>query len=174
MNLYDQLRFDRGQLNSRRQFLKSCVAGVGTAWLSSMGLGCSRKIGESGEVVMDHLEEALERGIAHYAPRAKRVIFLHMAGAPSQLELFDYKPELIQLDGKDCPKEFLEGQRFAFIQGIPKMLGSQYPFHQAGDNKQWVSDRLPFTERIIDELCIIRSMHTDQFNHAPALSLIHI
>lgn len=172
MNLYNQLRFDRGHLNSRRQFLKSCVAGVGTAWLGSMGLGCSRKDGE-GAGAVDHLSEALERGIAHYAPRAKRVIFLHMAGAPSQLELFDYKPELAQLDGEDCPKEFLEGQRFAFIQGIPKMLGSQFPFHQAGESKQWISDRLPFTERIIDELCVIRSMHTDQFNHAPAQLLMH-
>ena len=115
----------------------------------------------------------LEKGIAHFAPRAKRIIFLHMAGAPSQLELFDYKPELAKLDGKDCPREFLEGQRFAFIQGIPQMLGSQYPFHQAGQHRQWISDRLPYTEQIIDDLCIIRSMYTDQFNHAPAQLLMH-
>ena len=160
MNVYDQLRHDSGLLNSRRQFLKSCVAGVGGAWLSSLGLPALA-------------EDPLERGIPHFAPKAKRVIFLHMAGAPSQLELFDYKPELNRLNGQDCPREFLEGQNFAFIQGVPQMLGSQYDFHQAGDNRQWISDRLPFTERVIDQLCIIRSMHTDQFNHAPAQLLMH-
>jgi hypothetical protein len=96
-----------------------------------------------------------------------------MAGAPSQLELFDYKPDLIKLNGQDCPSEFLAGQSFAFIQGVPKMLGTQYKFHQAGNTKQWISDRLPYTEKIIDDLCIIRSMHTDQFNHAPAQLLMH-
>lgn len=171
MNLFEELRFNTGQLNSRRQFLKNCVAGVGTAWLASMGAGCGRKAaaGAAG----DTLGDMLQKGIAHFAPRAKRVIFLHMAGAPSQLELFDYKPELAKLDGKDCPREFLEGQRFAFIQGVPQMLGSQYPFHQAGEHRQWISDRLPYTEQIIDDLCIIRSMYTDQFNHAPAQLLMH-
>ena len=111
--------------------------------------------------------------VSHFAPKAKRVIFLHMAGAPSQLELFDYKPELTKLDGKPCPEEFLEGKKFAFIQGVPKMLGSVYPFHKAGETGQWISDRLPHTEKIIDELCVIKSMHTDQFNHAPAQLLMH-
>ena len=67
-----------------------------------------------------------------FAARAKRIIYLHMAGAPSQLELFDYKPELTKLDGQDCPASFLAGKRFAFISGVPKLLGAQYPFHQAG------------------------------------------
>ena len=172
MNVYAQLQHDTGLLNSRRQFLKSCAAGVGTAWLSSMGVGCSQKGGNTGSPV-DHIEEAIELGLPHFAPKAKRVIFLHMAGAPSQLELFDYKPELLKLDGKDCPREFLEGQNFPFIQGVPKMLAGQFPFHQAGGTKQWMSNRLPFTERIIDELCVIRSMHTDQFNHAPAQLMMH-
>jgi hypothetical protein len=64
-----------------------------------------------------------------------------MAGAPSQLELFDYKPDLQTLDGQDCPQSFLEGKRFAFIQGVPKMLGPQFPFQQCGDSGAWVSDR---------------------------------
>lgn len=168
MNVYDQLRHDTNLLRSRRQFLKHCLAGVGTAWLSSLGLPQLARAASGGSV-----DDAMEKGLAHFAPRAKRVIFLHMAGAPSQLELFDYKPELKNLDGKDCPREFLEGQNFPFLQGIPKMLGTQYPFHQSGDHKQWISDRLPFTERVIDDLCIIRSMHTDQFNHAPAQLLMH-
>ena len=171
MNLFDELRLTTGELNSRRQFLKNCVAGVGAAWLTSMGVGCGRK--SPTAALEDPIGDLLQPGIAHFAPRAKRVIFLHMAGAPSQLELFDYKPDLTKLDGQDCPKEFLENQRFAFIQGVPKMLGSQYPFHQAGEHKQWISDRLPYTEKVIDDLCIIRSMYTDQFNHAPAQLLMH-
>lgn len=111
--------------------------------------------------------------LSHFAPKAKRVIFLHMAGAPSQLELFDYKPELTALNGQDTPREFIEGQRFAFIQGVPKLLGSVFPFHKAGETQQWVSDRIPHTEKIIDDLCIIKSLYTDQFNHAPAQLLMH-
>jgi hypothetical protein len=171
MNVIEQLRHDNGLLNTRRQFLKSCIAGLGTAWISSMKMdvlaGELASIGHAGN------QSALDAHLAHFAPKAKRVIFLHMAGAPSQLELFDFKPELARLNGADCPKEFLEGQNFAFIQGVPKMLGTQYPFHQAGDNKQWISDRLPYTEKVIDDLCIIRSMYTDQFNHAPAQLLMH-
>jgi hypothetical protein len=161
MNIFQQLAHDTALYDTRRQFLKYCVAGVGTSWLTSLGLNAA-----AGHSIDD-------KGLSHFAPKAKRVIFLHMAGAPSQLELFDYKPELAALDGKDCPKEFLEGQRFAFIQGIPKMLGSIYPFHKAGDTQQWISDRLPYTEKVIDDLCIIKSLHTDQFNHAPAQLLMH-
>jgi len=162
MNIYEQLIHDTAQHDTRRQFLKHCVAGVGTSWLASMGLDAAAT-GASDD----------DKGLSHFAPKAKRVIFLHMAGAPSQLELFDHKPELTALNGKDCPKEFLEGQRFAFIQGVPKMLGSIFPFHRAGETQQWISDRLPHTEKVIDDLCIIKSLHTDQFNHAPAQLLMH-
>jgi hypothetical protein len=96
-----------------------------------------------------------------------------MAGAPSQLELFDYKPELRRLDGQDCPASFLAGKRFAFISGVPKLLGSQYPFKQAGESGQWISDRLPHIAQHADDICFIKSMRTDQFNHAPAQLLVH-
>ena len=108
-----------------------------------------------------------------FAAKARRVIYLHMAGAPSQLELFEYKPDLKRLDGQDCPASFLAGKRFAFISGVPKLLGSQYPFHQVGQSGHWISDRLPHLEEHIDDLCFIKSMHTDQFNHAPAQLLVH-
>jgi hypothetical protein len=108
-----------------------------------------------------------------YPARAKRVIYLHMAGAPCQLELFDHKPELTRLNGQDCPPSFLEGKRFAFISGVPKMLGPQFPFHQAGKSGAWISDRMPYFERHIDEVCFIKSMRTDEFNHAPAQLLLH-
>jgi len=107
-----------------------------------------------------------------FASRAKRVIYLHMAGAPSQLELFEYKPELTRLDGQDCPASLLAGKRFAFITGVPKLMGTQYPFHQIGESGHWISDRLPHLEKHIDELCFVRSMRTDQFNHAPAQLLV--
>jgi hypothetical protein len=102
----------------------------------------------------------------------RRVIYLHMAGAPSQLELFEHKPELKRFDGQDCPASFLAGKRFAFISGVPKLLGSQYPFHQAGQSGQWISDRLPHIEKQVDDMCFIKSMRTDQFNHAPAQLLV--
>ena len=107
-----------------------------------------------------------------FAARAKRIIYLHMAGAPSQLELFDHKPELTKLNGQDCPASFLAGKRFAFISGVPKLLGAQYPFHQSGKSGQWISDRMPHLEKHIDDLCLIKSMRTDQFNHAPAQLLV--
>src|SRR5690606_36551556 len=74
----------------------------------------------------------------HFRGKAKSVIYLHMAGAPSQLELFDYKPELMKLNGQDCPPSLLEGKRFAFIRGVPKMLGPQAKFARYGESGTWV------------------------------------
>src|SRR5690606_8164527 len=112
-------------------------------------------------------------GGMHFAPRAKRVIFLHMAGAPSQLELFDYKPDLQRLNGELCPESLLEGKRFAFIQGTPKMLGPQATFRQRGESGAWVSDLLPYLSQVVDEVTFLKAMHTDEFNHAPAQLLLH-
>lgn len=102
------------------------------------------------------------------APRAKRVIYLHMAGSPSQLELFEHKPELARLHLQDAPPSFLAGKRFAFIKGVPKMLASQFRFAQHGQSGQWVSELLPNFARVVDKTCLIRTVQTDQFNHAPA------
>jgi hypothetical protein len=107
------------------------------------------------------------------APRAKRVIYLHMAGSPSQLELFENKPELVKLSGQDCPKSFLEGKRFAFIKGVPRMLGGQFKFQQVGASGQTVSELLPHYAKIVDHTSVIRTVHTDQFNHAPAQLFVH-
>jgi len=108
-----------------------------------------------------------------FRARAKRVIYLHMGGAPSQLDLFDYKPTLARFHGHDCPQSFLKGKRFAFISGIPKLLGPQFPFHQAGQSGTWISDRMPHLQGKLDEICMVKSMKTDQFNHAPAQLLVH-
>jgi hypothetical protein len=107
------------------------------------------------------------------APRAKRVIYLHMAGSPSQLELFDYKPDLQKLHLQDAPQSFLEGKRFAFIKGVPKVLAGQFQFAPQGQSGQLVSELLPRLSKVIDKVSVIRTVNTDQFNHAPAQLFIH-
>jgi uncharacterized protein (DUF1501 family) len=106
-------------------------------------------------------------------PRAKRVIYLHMEGSPPQHELFDWKPKLSQLDGKPCPAEFLQRERFAFIRGHPKLLGTPYRFAQHGQSGAWVSELLPHLARVVDRLTFVKSMTTDEFNHAPAEFFLH-
>lgn len=107
------------------------------------------------------------------APRAKRVIYLHMAGSPSQLELFEDKPDLQKLHMKDAPQSFLEGKRFAFIKGVPKILAGQFQFAKHGQSGQVVSELLPHLSEVIDKICVVRTVHTDQFNHAPSQLFIH-
>ncbi|MBX3361562.1 MAG: DUF1501 domain-containing protein [Phycisphaeraceae bacterium] len=99
---------------------------------------------------------------------SKRVIYMHMSGSPPQQDLFDYKPRLNELDGQLCPDSLLEKERFAFIKGHPKILGSPYRFARVGKSGMWCSQLLPSFASIADEVTLIRSMHTDQFNHAPA------
>jgi Protein of unknown function (DUF1501) len=100
--------------------------------------------------------------------KVKSVIYLGMSGAPPQHDLFDWKPELVKHHLQDCPEEFLKGQTFAFIKGRPKLCGSPYKFHQYGQAGAWVSELLPHFTKIVDDVAVIRSMNTDQFNHAPA------
>lgn len=147
------------QEETRRHFLRNCATGLGATWFAS-------QIGSSAF-------GATSAGGPAIPARAKRVIFLHMIGAPSQLELFDNKPALKAVDGKDCPSEYLEGNRFAFIQGTPKMLGPRYDFKQYGDSGAWVSDRLPHFSKVVDKVCFVKSMQTDQFNHGPAQLMVH-
>ena len=104
----------------------------------------------------------------HFAPRAKNVIFLHMVGAPSHLDLFEYKPQLQQYDGQPCPDEYLEGQRFAFLRGHPKLLGTQFQFRPHGESGVMFSELLPHLSRHADDLAVIKTLHTEHFNHAPA------
>jgi hypothetical protein len=100
--------------------------------------------------------------------KAKAMIYLHMSGAPPALDLFDYKPELKRLHMKPCPDELYKGKQFAFIKGRPNMLGSPYAFKQQGQAGGWFSEQIPQMASIADDICVIRSMWTDQFNHAPA------
>ena len=108
----------------------------------------------------------------HYDPKVKRVIYLHMSGGPPHLDLFDYKPELVKWNDKPCPEEFLKGRRFAFTSGVPKLMGTPHKFAQYGKAGMWMSDAIPNLQAIADELCLIKSMNTDQFNHTPAELLL--
>ncbi|QDV27487.1 DUF1501 domain-containing protein [Aureliella helgolandensis] len=164
MNLLQELEFRRLQSSTRRHFLNGCGVGLASAWMGSQAAQAADNVPAGAE--------ATRREGLHFPARAKRVIYLHMAGSPSQLDLFDYKPELQKLDGQDTPQSFLEGKRFAFIQGVPKMLGPQFKFEQVGEAGNWVSDRLPHFKSVADQVCFIKSMTTSQFNHAPAQLLL--
>ena len=109
-----------------------------------------------------------ERREAKPSGKVKHVIYLHMSGAPPQLDLFDYKPTLNKHHLQPCPEEYIKNERFAFIKGRPKLLGSPYKFAQHGKSGAWVSELLPNIAKLTDELCFVKSMWTDQFNHAPA------
>ncbi len=146
---------------TRRHFLRSTGASLGAIALASMGS------------VPQAAPDPLTPKRPHFAPRARRVIFLHMAGGPSSLELFDYKPDLARLHGERCPDSLLEGKRFAFIRGVPKMLGPQATFQRYGESGAWVSNHLPHFAQVVDEVAFLKAMHTDEFNHAPAQLLVH-
>lgn len=104
----------------------------------------------------------------HFEPKAKNIVYLFMAGAPSQLDLFDYKPKLSELNDRSIPREMIEGERFAFIRGVPQLLGSPYTFKPFGQSGTRLSSLLPHLAEVVDELAVVKSMYTDQFNHAPA------
>lgn len=104
----------------------------------------------------------------HFPAKAKRVVYLHMAGSPSQLDLFDYKPKLNELNGQPCPESLFKKDRFAFIKGVPKMLGSPHQFAKHGKSGIELSQLLPHLATVVDDIAVVRSMYTDQFNHAPA------
>jgi hypothetical protein len=109
----------------------------------------------------------------HFAPRAKNVIFLHMIGAPSQLDLFDDKPMLRKHDGQKCPDELLKGKRFAFIGGEMTLAGSNYKFAQHGQSGAVMSELLPHLATVADDICLLKGMHTNEINHAPAQMFLH-
>ena len=115
----------------------------------------------------------LDRRVPQSGGKVKNVIYLHMAGSPPQLDLFDYKPMLNKLNNKPCPKEFIEGRRLPFIKGHPKLLGSPHTFKQYGQNGQWISNMYPTLPGMADDLTFVKSMYTDQFNHAPAQMLLY-
>lgn len=155
---------------TRRHFLKNCVTGLGGVALAGLMGGCNRTGSTAGNP--KQAAGPFVPRAPHFFPKAKSVIFLHMAGAPSQLELFDYKPELHKLDGQYCPPSLLEGKRFAFIQGVPKMLGPQATFRRHGESGTMVSNLLPHFSQIVDDVTVLKAMQTNEFNHAPGQLLM--
>ena len=109
----------------------------------------------------------------HYTPRAKRVIYLHMIGAPSHLDLFENKPELVKRDGQECPESLLKGRRFAFIGGKMTLAGSRFQFQKKGRSGQELSTLLPHLGTVADEIAIVKTVHTEEINHAPAQMFLH-
>ena len=153
-----------GLLKTRRHFFRDCQMGVGAMALSTM---------LAQESSASTSPAPLAPRETHFEPKAKSVIFLHMAGSPPNLDLFDYKPELVKRTGEECPDEFLAGRKFAFTSGTPKLLGTPRTFRQHGESGTWLSDALPQLSNWTDELAFIHSMHTEQFNHAPAQLMLY-
>jgi hypothetical protein len=172
--LFQEARHRTLEYTTRRHFLKECRTGVGMMALGSFLQGCdlfgSKK--DSAAAAFD-VNNPLIPKAPHFPAKAKSVIFLHMAGAPSQLELFDYKPVLQKMHGQDCPPSFIEGKKFAFIRGVPTLLGPQAKFAQYGQSGLWLSDNLPHFQTMADDVSILKAVNTDQFNHAPAQLLMH-
>ncbi|SIO23001.1 Protein of unknown function [Singulisphaera sp. GP187] len=161
-------RLERLQHITRRHFFKESQVGLGAIGLSSLLAGDA-----PGASVASKVVDPLAPRLPHFAPKAKRVIYLHLTGSPPHLDLFDYKPELAKRDGQDCPDTFLKGKMFAFTSGTPKLLGTRRKFAQYGDGGVWMSDAIPHLQTVADDVCVIRSMNTDQFNHAPAELLLY-
>ncbi len=153
----------QSQFRTRRHFLRSSALGLGAMAMTELG----------GPVQgAPKAENPLAPKKPMFPAKAKSIIYLHMAGAPPQQDLFDYKPKLVENHMKPCPDEFLKGQRFAFIQGHPKLLGTPYKFKQHGKSGAWVCEHLPEFAKKVDEVAFLRGMWTDQFNHAPAELLL--
>ena len=143
---------------TRRHFLKQTFAGLGGIALGSL----------VNPSLASSISDPLAPKKPHFPAKAKNVIYLHLTGSPPNLDMYDYKPELIKRDGQNCPAEFIEGKRFAFTSGTPKLLGTERTFKQYGKGGLWMSDAIPHLQTVADEMCMIHSMNTDQFNHAPA------
>jgi len=167
MNLFD----DYARLETRRRFFRRGGDAVGLAALASLlgrdGLGPSALAGG--------LDRAATPAKTHFAPKAKHVIYLHMVGGPSQMDLYDYKPKMAEWYDKDLPESVRNGQRLTTMtsgQSRFPIAPSKYKFAQHGQSGMWVSEMLPHTAKMVDDLCFIRSMHTEAINHEPAISFM--
>ncbi|PHN01302.1 DUF1501 domain-containing protein [Flavilitoribacter nigricans] len=159
----------------RRHFLTKTSLGLGAMALGSLVGSCKQSPGTKAPH-SDELEAAQDEFLAtlpHYFPRAKRVVYLFMSGGPSQMDLFDYKPELTGMHGQDLPDSVRRGQRLTGMsagQSSIPVAASVFDFAQHGQSGAWISELLPYTSEIADELCFIKSMHTEAINHDPAIT----
>ena len=153
---------------TRRQMFGRTATGVGTAALATL-------LGRDGYAAAPPGEMAGLPGLPHFAPKAKRVIYLFQNGAPTHTDLFDYKPLQVLLHGRPVPASFVAGKRFSTMTGDPQgkvVLAPVEPFKRRGQSGAWVSDFLPHTAAIADDLCFVKSLHTEQVNHAPAITFL--
>ena len=164
MNCQTNYFHERGLPLSRRWFLRECGIGLGKIGLASLLTDAfvSRAAGAAAPV------DLMAPKPPHFPGKAKAVIHLFMAGAPSQLDLFDYKPELFKLEGKPLPPSVIAGQRYAFIRPDAAVMAPRFKFKKYGQSGAELSEMIPHIGSIADEICLIRSVKTDQFNHAPA------
>ena len=151
---------------TRRQFLGRLGGGIGAMAMAALGseLGLDQALGANDGIQLPR---------PHHAPRARRMVYIHCAGSPPHHDLFDPKPGMSEWAGKKCPDHLLDPENFAFIKGHPEVLPSPYAFSKHGESGMELSELLPNLGRHVDRMTMVRSMHTDQFNHAPAQLLLY-
>jgi len=165
MKIHEQIAEEYRKFVTRRWFFKECGVGLGAIALHDLlGKNSARAATTTGP---SGAPNPLAPKLPHYFGKAKRVIYLFMAGAPSHLELFDNKPELAKWNGKLPPAELLKGYRAAFINPNSTLLGPKFKFARHGQSGIELSELLPYLSQVADDLCVVKSMHTDAFNHAP-------
>lgn len=181
-HLHDEFRLHTPEFRplneklDRRQFLTKTSLGLGALAVGSL-LGCRNEFGAKSTISPGELsedsQEAILRALPHFAPKAKRVVYLFMSGGPSQFETFDYKPKLTALFGQDLPDSVRQGQRLTGMSANQSSLPiapSVFKFDRYGKNGTWVSELLPHTAKVVDEICLIKTLYTDQINHDPAIT----
>src|SRR5580765_3164655 len=167
MNLAQELRDEYARLTTRRWFFRQCGVGLGSIALGSLLNPQSARAGKAPSA-----NKPLAPHEPHFKPRAKRVIFIFMAGAPSQLDLFDYKPTLAKYNGKPLPPEVIAGQKYAFIRPDAALYATEFKFARHGKCDAELSEALPHLAEVVDDIAIVKSMTTDAFNHAPGQVLM--
>jgi hypothetical protein len=170
IRLEDQIRTEWARHVTRRHFLNRCQVGLGALALGQT-IGKNQAISAESNSPQNLGPMAVKP--PNHAPKAKRVIYLHMSGSPPQQDLFDWKPALVKHHLEPCPDEIFNGERFAFIKGRPVMLGTPWKFARHGQSGQWVSEVIPGMAKHADDMCIINSMVTKEINHAPAELFLH-
>jgi hypothetical protein len=161
-------RTEHRLLATRRHLLGSMAGGIGGLALADLLGGETRS-----EAATVSLADPMAARQPPLPAKAKRMIVIHLTGSPPHLDLYDHKPELVKHSGEECPASTIEGKTFAFTSGTPKLLGTPRSWVQCGESGMELSDAIPNLHRVADRLCLIRSMHTDQFNHAPAELLVY-
>jgi hypothetical protein len=171
--------FEQKSLATRRHLLGGMGGGIGGLALEAL-LGGAAPFGRAARGVESEANhghdvpaDPLAARVPHFAPKAKRMIVIHLTGSPPHLDLYDHKPELVKHSGEDCPAETIKGKTFAFTSGTPKLMGTPRSWKRCGESGMELSDAIPNLQRVADRLCVVRSMHTDQFNHAPAELLLY-